>query len=261
MKKSLKGLDDVQDRKKPSADDTAEGNDSDSYSSTINSNRKRHINQEKMNIKDARTRVFATVIYPESAPDDWEEKLVQAHVSALVSPLHDKDINPDGSQKKAHYHVMVMYENKKNFNTQVKPLFDSIGGVGREEVQSARGYARYLCHMDNPEKYQYDKEEVKCFGGADYTAVVHIATDDSQMLKEIFAYITANHIYSVKQLLDLCAVNNDEWFRLITTNKGYIVKEYIKSYMWELETGYTYAVEDDNKDENENMIEVEERKD
>lgn len=235
--------------KKPSTGGTVEGNDGDvSTSSTINSTTKMHVNQEKMGLKDARTRVFATVVYPESAPQDWEETLTQSHVAAFVSPLHDKDTNPDGNQKKPHYHVMVMYENKKNFDTQVKPLFDSIGGVGREEVQSARGYARYLCHMDNPEKYQYDKEDVRCFGGADYMAVIHIPTDDSQTLKEIFAFITANQIYSVKTLLDICAVNNDEWFRLITTNKGYIVKEYIKSYTWELETGYVYTPPTGNAD-------------
>ena len=43
-----------------------------------------------------RTRNFATVVYLESAPADWMERLDQHHIAALVSPLHDKDKNPSG---------------------------------------------------------------------------------------------------------------------------------------------------------------------
>ena len=60
-----------------------------------------------------RTRNFATVVYPDSAPADWKEKLDQLHVAAFISPLHDKDINPNGEPKKAHYHVLVMFEGQK----------------------------------------------------------------------------------------------------------------------------------------------------
>ena len=102
--------------------------------------------------KEQRTRNFATVVYPESAPSDWIDKLDQLHVAALISPLHNKDTNPSGEPKKPHYHVLLMFEGVKDYETQVKPIFAEIGGVGREMVNSARGYARYLCHLDNPEK-------------------------------------------------------------------------------------------------------------
>lgn len=52
-----------------------------------------------------RTRNWATVVYPESAPDDWIMKLQEQCVPALISLLHDKDINADGTRKKEHYHV------------------------------------------------------------------------------------------------------------------------------------------------------------
>ena len=76
---------------------------------------------------------------------------------------------------------------RKNFETQVKPIFDDIGGVGREMVNSARGYARYLCHLDNPEKAQYDPAEVRCMGGADYYGITNLPTDDIKMLGEIMS--------------------------------------------------------------------------
>ena len=126
--------------------------------------------------REQRTRNFATVVYPESAPSDWIDKLDQLHVAALISPLHDKDTNPSGEPKKPHYHVLLMFEGVKDYETQVKPIFAEIGGVGREMVNSARGYARYLCHLDNPEKAQYEPSEVRCMGGADYTDILYILT-------------------------------------------------------------------------------------
>lgn len=185
-----------------------------------------------------RRRNFATVVYPESAPIDWKERLSEQHVAALVSPLHDRDVNPSGAPKKPHYHVLLMFESPKDFDNQVKPIFDMIGGVGREYVNSMRGYARYLCHLDNPEKAQYDKADVIQLGGADYAAVVHLPTDDSRMLAELFAYIKANQIYSFAELLDICAVNNPDWFNLVTASRAYIVDKYIKSLMWERDIGY-----------------------
>lgn len=187
-----------------------------------------------MKSSDSRTRNFATVVYPESAPDNWIDLLDEYHVATLISPLHDQDTNPDGTQKKPHYHVMIMFEGKKTFETQIKPIFDSIGGVGREHVNSMRGYARYMCHLDNPEKAQYKPSDVTAMGGADYEAIIHIATDDLKTLKEMLHYITVNQVTSFKKFVDLCSINNDEWFGLLASSKSYFIKEYIKSFEWEL---------------------------
>ena len=118
--------------------------------------------------RSGRTRNFATVVYPDSAPSDWMDKLDRLHIAAFISPLHDKDMDPDGGLKKSHYHVMLMFESPVEYETRVTPIFAEIGAVGREMVNSARGYARYLCHLDNPEKFQYSPSEVRCIGGADY---------------------------------------------------------------------------------------------
>lgn len=184
-----------------------------------------------------RTRNYATVVYPESAPENWKEYLSELHIPLFISPLHDKDINPDGEMKKPHYHVLFMFNSVKSWE-QIKPIFEAIGGVGREVVNSARGYARYLCHLDNPEKAQYDTNNVIVFGGADYATVIHLPTDDIKMLKEIYDYIRINQIYSLAQFLDICAVINDDWFSLVSMSKGYIVDKYIKSLTWEDEHGY-----------------------
>lgn len=188
-----------------------------------------------------RTRNFATVVYPESAPADWVERLDSYHVQSLISPLHDKDTNPSGEPKKAHYHVLLMFEGPKDFDNQVKPIFDEIGGVGRENVNSARGYSRYLCHMDNPEKYQYEPSEVRQLGGANFMLVTQLPTDDIKILGDIFQYIRENEIYSLAELLDLSKIYHPEWFTTVAMSRAYVVDKYIKSLTWERESGYVRA--------------------
>lgn len=185
-----------------------------------------------------RTRNFATVVYPDSAPADWKEKLNQLHVAAFISPLHDKDVNPNGELKKAHYHVLVMFEGPKDYDTQVKPIFDEIGAVGREIVNSARGYARYLCHLDNPEKATYSPSEVLCMGGADYYGVVTLPTDDLKVITEIKRFCRENEIYSLAEIIDIAESLHPEWYSTIVMSRCYVIDKYIKSLEWERASGY-----------------------
>ena len=60
--------------------------------------------------RDTRGRNFATMVYPESAPENWREILAGYFIPAFISPLHDKDLNPTGEPKKPHHHVMLMFE-------------------------------------------------------------------------------------------------------------------------------------------------------
>lgn len=179
-----------------------------------------------------RMRNFATVVYPESAPENWLEALDGLHVPAFVSPLHDKDVNPDGSPKKPHWHVLIMFAGVKT-KEQAQAVIDAIGGVGCESVSTVRGYARYLVHADNPEKAQYEKSNVRAFSGADYDAVTHLPTDDVKMVREMMEYIRVNQITSFAQFADICAVEHEEWFRALVTKSTYFIKEYIKSLTWE----------------------------
>ena len=127
-------------------------------------------------VGSSRTRNYATVVYPESAPEDWQTILEECFVPAFISPLHDSDVNPGGEIKKAHYHVVIMFDSVKTIE-QAVAVFEKIGGVGCEKVNSIRGYARYLCHLDNPEKFQYPQEKVRALCGADYITTIGLVTD------------------------------------------------------------------------------------
>lgn len=178
-----------------------------------------------------RTRNFATVVYPESAPENWLEILAESFVPAFVSPLHDLDQNPTGEKKKEHYHVVLMFDSVKTLD-QARDITESIGGVGCEKVNSIRGYARYLCHLDNPEKAKYDTNDVKCFGGSDYYSVIGLVTDKYAAIKDMIAFCRTNEIDSYSDLLEYAAENRFDWFRVLCDNGTVVMKEYLKSVSW-----------------------------
>ena len=175
-----------------------------------------------------RTRNFATVVYPESAPENWLEILAEAKIPALVSPLHDRDVNPTGEVKKAHYHVLILFEGVKT-SEQAKEVFDTIGGVGLEIVQSIRGYARYLCHLDNPDKYQYEQADVRQFGGADFVSIIGLSTDRYKAIAEMIDYCHEFDIIEFSDLLEYARLERFEWFRILCDNGAFVMREHIKS--------------------------------
>ena len=192
-----------------------------------------------------RHRNFATIVYPESAPDNWKDILSLACVPSFVSPLHDSDIKADfdsqkmesgeldpssikDAYKKPHYHVLLMYDGVKT-NEQVREFVKSFGGVGLEIVQSITGYARYLCHLDNDDKFQYPVEDVQCFGGADYFVAISRASDKYETIGEIIDFCDTKGVTSYNQLLSYCRKYNMKWFRLLCDNGTYVVKSYLQS--------------------------------
>lgn len=180
--------------------------------------------------KDNRVRNYACVVYPESAPDNWLSIIAESKVPVLVSPLHDSDLNPTGEPKKPHYHVVVAYENKKT-PEQARSFFESFGGVGLEVVQSLRGYARYLCHLDNPEKTQYKTEDVKAFG-IDYVGTIGLPTDKYKSIGEMIDWIEANDVQSFADLLIYARSQKYDWFRVLCDSSTLVMKEYLKSRSW-----------------------------
>lgn len=181
-----------------------------------------------------RTRNYATVVYPDSAPLDWQEKLADFFVPAFISPCHDLDINPYGEPKKPHYHVMIMYDSVKTIE-QAKEIIESIGGVGVEVVNSVRGYARYLCHLDNPEKIQYDKGFVKCLYGADYEDTIGLALDRYIAIREMISFCIDTGTVSYSDLFEYAMHNRQDWFRVLCDNGTVVVKEYLKSKSWQID--------------------------
>lgn len=186
---------------------------------------------EKKTSGTGRTRNFATVVYPESAPENWQQILEEEFVPAFISPLHNQDTNPTGEAKKPHYHVIIMFDSTKT-SDQANAIFSKIAGVGCEKINSIRGYARYLCHLDNPEKFQYPQEEVRSMCGADYPATIGLITDKYKAIGEMIDFCEINDIVSYSELLKYCRMERFDWFRVLCDNGTIVMKEFLKSKEW-----------------------------
>ena len=198
-----------------------------------------------------RTRNFSTVVYPESVREDWLRRLDDQHIEAFVSPLHSEDVNPDRMQngefekKKPHYHVVLMFQGVKT-RDQVKELLDYICGsgyAGIEIIQSIRGYARYLCHLDNPEKYQYDTSQVMSFGGADYFGIIGLPIDKYTVVGDMMDFCNNEDIYSLAKLCFYAKAYRPDWYRSLCDNSAFIMSQFLKSLYWD-KTNVDFSLDD-----------------
>lgn len=164
-----------------------------------------------------RTRNFTTILYPESAVTNWRDVLAEMCVPAIVSPLHDKDTNPDGTPKKPHYHILLMFSGVKTVE-QVHGLVKTFGAIKPQIVSNAQSMARYFIHKDNPEKYQYDSAEIQNFSGADWSELVKTSRDRYDTLQEIIAFIDEKKMFSYYDLVNYCRLNNRRWFEVVCDN-------------------------------------------
>lgn len=135
-------------------------------------------------------RNWATVLYPESMlpMEELLQKLDDMHLGIFLSPVHDKDIDKYGELQKPHYHLLVMYENQRNSLQFTQSVVEPLRGVGAEKVESRRGYARYLCHLDNPDKHRYNVDDVVSFGGKNYFNIINSDSDNLNVILEILDY-------------------------------------------------------------------------
>lgn len=145
-------------------------------------------------------RNWGAVVYPESAPSDWIDILKLKGITFAVSPLHNKDINPTGEPKKAHYHIILSFSGPTTDKT-VNDILQEINQPRAIPLESVKGYYRYMTHKDNPEKYQYDPTEIQLFNGFDVTDVLN-GFEVFQILKEIQILIIENDILEYSDLLD-----------------------------------------------------------
>ena len=182
----------------------------------------------------SRTRNWATIIYQESAKENFEEIIDSWHIKAVLSPLHKDDKNKDGAQKKAHWHLTLIFGSVKS-RSQVKRLTDEINGVGQEPINDLRGQIRYLCHLDNPEKAQYQESEIKTFGGADYELLKSEESESEQQnisdFRRIFEIVNTLGENNFALVAEMILEKDPNLFGTFRKN-SYFFASYLKSKKW-----------------------------
>lgn len=169
--------------------------------------------QKKETTKDGRYRHWTIVVYPDSAPADWRDRL--NGLQWVESPLHDKDVNPDRTLKKPHWHILIFFEGKKSYE-QIKKIADLINGASPQYVQNLTGMLRYFAHLDNPEKAQYKKNDI-IGHGVDVSKYLESEDDIDKLEQDIEIYCEENHISEYAHLIKISR-QFDGWHKCVSTH-------------------------------------------
>lgn len=178
---------------------------------------------------DDKGRIWATIVYEESAPVDWLEKLET--FSCFVSPCHDADVNSTGELKKPHYHCLFFFAGVKS-RKQIKEIFSTFGGVGAELVHDGHAMSLYLCHLASPNKAQYEPNEVKSFGGLNYLDYIKNGSNKYNVIGQIIDLIEEKNYFSYAELLVYCRKENRAFFVALCDHAGIVINQYLKSRYW-----------------------------
>lgn len=154
---------------------------------------------------------WSIVVYPESAPEDWRSILDDLVLPWVVSPLHDKDVDKDGNRKKSHWHV-ILKTGKKSYN-QIKKISDSINGAPPVGVLDPKSMVRYLVHMDQPAKFQYEKSDIEFHNGFDPKDWLGLNTrQELELLDNLLGFCRDNEIDEYSELIFWAMDHDRDWF-------------------------------------------------
>lgn len=187
-----------------------------------------------------RGKFYTFIVYPEHLKTDNHVQYISDCLdgySIAVSPLHDKDKLADGTLKKAHYHINIMFNGKVTYNSVVKLLIDSFGSdvVGNfskpnfvSKFRSSQNVCdRYLVHLDQLNKYPYWKDSrLDChYDISVFNAYpLKLVADDDKLKIILNDYLYSDKYKNIKSLRGLI-------FILMQENR-YDLIEYVQSHTY-----------------------------
>lgn len=169
----------------------------------------------------------------------WLQKLLDTHLRFCISPYHDKDkwsyediakhpdrdIVPD-TTKKAHYHIIIHCDDNMTFKT-MKGLTEELGLPLPMYSVAPKGLYRYLYHGDNPEKWQYDVNDVRHYNGSepsDYLCEIG-KEEKSNMINFLCDEFSKYGFTKYKDMLAYARKLGDPNYSIIVQNNVYIFKQ------------------------------------
>lgn len=158
-----------------------------------------------------RTYSFACVTY---VPADEVHRILRQHdIKTAWIMEHNDEFDEDGKPKVAHTHFVFRTKNGHTYDA-IRKWFDGVlDPESHEQVNvrveatkgsSERGAVRYLAHLDNPEKKQYDPEAILCFNAESKRQLADFQTDDGaegRQYEVIMQY--ANYEISLREAMKL----------------------------------------------------------
>lgn len=181
-----------------------------------------------MSEKVIKSRNWSAVVYPESLPKNWLDILQDLRIPIAVSPLHDKDVNPDGEIKKAHYHLIICFDGPTTLNNVIECVTKPLNAPNPVKCLSVRGSWRYFMHLDNPDKAAYSGQDIKYLGGFDIQDYLSSSEINKCILK-IHEIIIENKIIEYWDLMEYLRINQYFDYYQIASNHTLYFNSLLKS--------------------------------
>lgn len=189
-------------------------------------------------------RTWAFVMYPDSMPSNWKDIIIDTGLPTAISPLHNKDINPTGEVKKAHYHVIIYYENATTFNNVKTNVCDKLNATIPQKLESMRGMYRYHIHLDNPDKYQYSDCDRQFFNGFDIDMAQKLThTETLKLIREVYDFCEKHNISEYSDLVNI--LHNEDMINMldVITFNTLPIKTFLESKRYKIREQKKYIQE------------------
>lgn len=168
-------------------------------------------------------RYFAVILYPESLPHGWKDKLESLGRPVAISPLHnlDKVENPvpGGSEfKKPHYHVLFIEPNPLTTDAIRKKFQRALGlkAVNHVEVvDNVENYYAYLTHHSKDaikkHKHEYDVNAIVKLNDFDVDRYVTMDQADKQgVVGDVIRIIKRERLSTIIEVEDYIEAHEHE---------------------------------------------------
>lgn len=165
-------------------------------------------------------------VYIDEDAKTWERPTGELRTNELGAPVKVTKTEPVpqvGDLKKPHRHVIIMLDYSAPLQTWLNN-FAPLDIHYMEIVKSKRGYLRYLCHLDNPEKARYNVHDVIMLGGVDISCLYDKTQRDADNLEiRILNAIVDHKLDNVCKLQNclLHDMHDKDAYREVKAHYGY----------------------------------------
>lgn len=192
-----------------------------------------------------KSRNWEVIVYPESAPADWRERLEDLKLPYAISPLHNADVAKDGKPKKPHYHVLILYPNTTTFRNAQISIAEPLSGSRHTicKVMDLAGAVEYLAHENAPDKVQYDVSKIEYGFGFNREEIMKRRPENKReseigQMKDILRICREWEFREFASLVDFLIENedNDALELLMKPGAGNLVFRYLTSVRFRVES-------------------------
>lgn len=178
-----------------------------------------------------RGRVWQIVFYPESCPENFEEIIYNWHIPACLSPLHNPLNNKKGlgeTEGKEHYHLNVYFDGNKSYD-QVFLLAEQLNTKRIIRVENARAMTRYLIHLDDPDKEQFQLESIRAFSGVTYLDYLLHSSNEIEIMNSLERFIFKHQITNFAILVAMLRSSDEhELLNYVRFKSSYYAKSLLE---------------------------------